>query len=267
MAHYAFVANIRFFTWNICLAESFHLRRLISLEPNSPNNLIQKCKSTQQVANLLELSEVNVRQKLSRARKQLKAEWLAAHGKLILSTAPGIGFTVLITNLISATTPVAAATVGASVSATHTGSIGKFVALLGGAMAGAGIAFLAVFFSTKLLIANITDTTFRPKILRIRNGMLAWILVFGFLFTLSYELTDGWWAPSLCYVLFSIGLVRLVETMQLLSVHAGLKKQGKWCIEPNDNAWRRKLLNSAGPVLGGFGLVSGLISSGRLVIN
>jgi RNA polymerase sigma factor (sigma-70 family) len=223
-------------------------------------------QSTQQVASLLELSEVNVRQKLSRARKQLKAEWLAKHGKLVLSTAPGLGFTVLIANLVSATSPVAAATVSASVSASQTGLLGKFAALLGGAMAGAGIAILAVFFSTKLLLANITNTTFRPKILRIRNGMFAWILVFGFLLTLSYELTDGWWAPLVCYVLFSIGLVRLVETMQLLSAHAGLKKQGKWCIAPSDNTWRRKLLNWAGPILGGIGLISGLMGSGRLVI-
>ncbi|MCF6193840.1 MAG: sigma-70 family RNA polymerase sigma factor, partial [Kangiellaceae bacterium] len=48
-------------------------------------------QSTKQVATLLDLSEVNVRKKLSRTRNLLKHQLLDKYGKLILSTAPTIG--------------------------------------------------------------------------------------------------------------------------------------------------------------------------------
>ncbi|GEA12945.1 sigma-70 family RNA polymerase sigma factor [Alteromonas sp. KUL49] len=246
------------------------LARFIDELPSESRELIllyyREEQSTQQVARLLELSEANVRQKISRARQRLKEDWLAKHGKLILSTAPGIGFTTLIANLVSATSPAAATTLGASVSATQTSIFAKIVALLGGAFLGAIMAIGAVFLSTKMVLNRISDDTYRTQIIRVRNFMFLWILLFGALITLSYEFTHGWWGPVLSYALFAIGLVRLIEAMQLLSAKAGLKNSGKWCIAPTDNSWRRKLANWAGPVMGGIGLLSGLISSGRLVV-
>lgn len=243
--------------------------RFIDELPSESRELIllyyREEQSTKQVARLLELSEANVRQKISRARQQLKEDWLAKYGKLILSTAPGIGFTTLIANLVSATSPAAAATLGASVSSSQTSVFAKIVALLGGAFLGAFIAIGAVFLSTKMVLNRISDDTYRSQIIRVRNLMFLWILIFGALITLSYEFTQGWWGPVLSYLLFAIGLVRLIEAMQLLSAKAGLKKSGKWCIAPADNSWRRKLANWAGPIMGGIGLVSGLIGSGRLV--
>ena len=247
------------------------LRRFIEELPSESRELIllyyREEQSTQQVALLLELTEANVRQRLSRARQRLKAEWSAKHGKLILSTAPGIGFTTLIANLISATSPAAAATLEASAAASQTKGLAKVALLVGGALMGAAMAIFAIFVSTKILLKGVSDDTHRRQIIRIRNGMFLWILLCGGLLTLSYHYTQGWWAPVVSYLLFAIGLVRLVEVMQLLFISAAEPaKSGKWHVYLAKNSWLRKLTNWAGPIAGGIGLIAGLIGSGRLLL-
>lgn len=221
-------------------------------------------ESTRQVAGLLELSEANVRQKLSRSRQLIKTKWLAKYGKLALTTSPGLGFTALMMNLVSTSTPVAAATLTASASAGKTGFWGKWLALLGGAVIGGATAILAVLLSTEFVTRQIQDKSYVPHIKRNRNRMIAWIALCSVLLFVSYEFTAGWWAPVLSYCLFAIGLVRLVELSQLLTMQAGIKKPGRFCLDGSSNRWWVRLMNWSGPLAGGIGLVMGLIGSGKL---
>ena len=245
------------------------LQELIEALPNENRELVllyyREEESTQHVAQLLELSEANVRKKLSRTRKLLKEQWLKKYGKIVLSTAPGLGFTTLITNLVTNTSPVVAATISSSVVASKTSLWNKFWVFLGGAAIGALAGIIAVLISTKMLINSIEDKSYIDDLKQNRNRMVGWIIFCMILLTLSYQFTSGWIAPFISYLLFAIGLIRLVEISQLLAAKAGIKKDGVFCLHPHKHPWKTRLVNWLGPLTGGIGLFIGLYESGRLI--
>jgi len=79
-------------------------------------------QSSQQVARLLEQSEANIRQKLSRVRKLLQEQILAKHGALIvcLPLQP-LGFSSLVLGALTTSSPVAAATLASSAASGKSG--------------------------------------------------------------------------------------------------------------------------------------------------
>ncbi|MBW8036305.1 MAG: sigma-70 family RNA polymerase sigma factor, partial [Planctomycetes bacterium] len=84
-------------------------------------------KSVKQVAEMLELSEENIRTRLSRGRKMLKQQVVAMVEKTLASTAPGKAFTVAVMASVAATiiktsAVAAAADIAATTSATGTAS-------------------------------------------------------------------------------------------------------------------------------------------------
>ncbi|HEY9043595.1 MAG TPA: sigma-70 family RNA polymerase sigma factor [Rheinheimera sp.] len=217
-------------------------------------------QNSQQVAALLGLSEANVRKKLQRVRTLLKEQLLAKYGKLILTTAPGLGLTTAICTALSAISPPVAAATAASAASTSSG-LSKFAALLGGAMLGAVVAVVAVIGGMHQPIKRATDQKVKQRLITLRNKAVIWVVSCGLLLTASYELTSGALAPVLAFAVFISGLAILnISVWQLLSPQ--FKQQGQrvyytnlfWCI-----------FGTVAGYGGGFaGVIIGLINSGRL---
>jgi RNA polymerase sigma factor (sigma-70 family) len=225
-------------------------------------------QNSQQVAHLLEQSESNVRQKLSRVRQLLHEQILAKHGRLLLSTAPTIGFSTAVLGLISTSSPVAAATFGSAAASGKSG-FAKFSALLGGSMLATLIGVFAIRLSTAPLLKKITKPAARQQVLDYRKFMTIWLIGSGLVLTLTYEFTSGWWAPLCAYVVFAVGVVVLVRRMQVVIERELLS------VPTDDPKLMRshhlqRLCGKWGLVLGmatGFvGLFMGLVNSGRLIL-
>lgn len=223
-------------------------------------------QSSAHVAQLLDLSEANVRKKLSRIRQTLKQEWLEKYGKLALSTVPSSAFSITVLQALVAPAPVAATTLSTKAAATKSGVGAHAIMLLSGSVIGALAGIAGVLLGNHWLIQNIKDDSYKPHLKRYRNWTIAWVAVSGILLTLSYELTSGWWAPVTTYSLFALGLVRLVESTQLVAAQAGLKRTGMFGSETKKGKLAINAMNWAGPLMGGIGMVIGLINAGRLVI-
>lgn len=217
-------------------------------------------QNSQQVAELLGLSESNVRKKLQRVRELLKEQLLAKYGKLILTTAPGLGLTTAICSALTiASPPLAAAAVTAS--ASQSSGAGKLAMLLGGAMLGALAGVIGVIAGMRQPIKRAGSAAEKQQLMTLRNRTIAWVLASGLLLTASYELTAGAWGPLSAFTLFIGGL--------LWSNYRGWQLMLPQLKQRGEAAYRRnKLWCMCGLVLGygaGFaGLIVGLINSGRL---
>lgn len=88
-------------------------------------------QSVRQVAELLGMREDTVKQRLSRARRVLRTEYLARAGELLEKSAPGAAFTAMVT------TGIATAVLAASPSVAAAAVLSKGVAASKGAMGGA----------------------------------------------------------------------------------------------------------------------------------
>lgn len=217
-------------------------------------------QNSQQVAKLLEISEANVRKKLQRVREALKDQLLARYGKLILTTAPGLGLTTAVCTALTAISPPVAAATTASVAGSSSAA-SKFAALLGGAMLGALAGVVGVIAGMHQPIKRAQSQSQKQQLISLRNKAVVWVIACGLLLTASYELTQGAIAPILAFALFVSGLAVLnLKVWQLLS--AQFKQQGKkvyyknlfWC-----------LFGTVVGYGGGFaGLLIGLANSGRL---
>lgn len=217
-------------------------------------------QNSQQVAKLLDISEANVRKKLQRVRELLKEQLLAKYGKLILTTAPGLGLTTAVCTALTAISPPVAAATTASAASSSSG-ISKFAALLGGAMLGALAGVVGVIAGMHLPIKRAENQTQKQQLISLRNKAVVWVIASGLLLTASYELTQGAIAPILAFAAFISGLALLnIKVWRLLSPQ--FKQHGKqvyyknlfWC-----------LFGTLAGYGGGFaGVIIGLINSGRL---
>ncbi len=221
-------------------------------------------QSSQQVAELLGLSEANVRKKLQRVRESLKIELLAKYGSMVLSTAPGFGFTALIMANVLAAPPVAAAT--ASVAASQTSGAGKMATMFGGAMIGAGIAALVTYFSMRPALKAADSEQERALLRRLRSQTIGFILLMGVVLTLAYELTRGSFAPMAAMTVLLLGIIasslRLYQIIgprllrQRLNDPQEARKQQR-------QLWGCVIGTIGGAIAGYGGMISGLIASGR----
>ncbi len=111
------------------------VRTLLSQLPDDAREVLilyyREGRSTRQVAELLEISEDAVRQRLHRARKQLRREWEARLGELERRSRPTSAFAVGVVALVTATTPAVGHTATAHLLAKTAGiaSLWKTVAL------------------------------------------------------------------------------------------------------------------------------------------
>ncbi|MEP4891605.1 MAG: sigma-70 family RNA polymerase sigma factor [Aliiglaciecola sp.] len=224
-------------------------------------------QSSKQVASLLNLSEANVRKKLSRVRQTLKTKLLKNASAYIYSSAPALGFSGLILSMLVPSAPAAAATLTTTVGSTSKAGSSFFMKLfmiIGGSLLGAFLAVFSIIWSSNIAIKRLETLPQKAVFKRYRNETIAWVIAWGFIITAGYEFTSGWMGPVFTYLGFSVGLVLLViRSMRLMHTHAtnaSGKKANKATMVINYSC----LL--LGVVIGFSGLVIGLINNGRLVI-
>lgn len=173
-------------------------------------------QSTQQVAQLLTLSEANVRKKLSRVRGLLKKKLIAKYGKLIFSTIPTAGFTSIVLATLATSSPVAAASIA---TASSEGSVlSKLAFVFGGLFIGVVSAILSVFWAAKIPLEKISNLQAKKQLRKYRNQTVIWLIFSGVLLVLSYEFTTSWQGPITVYTIFALGLVKQVKLMAAFSM-------------------------------------------------
>ncbi|GMM82781.1 RNA polymerase sigma factor [Pseudoalteromonas sp. MTN2-4] len=246
------------------------MNQLVSALPEESREILilyyREEQSNKQVAALLDISEEKVRQQLSRSRKKLKSQYLNRFGTLAISTiTPAVAL-----GLVAPSAPVAAATLVSNT--TYSSPIFKLFAVLGGAFIGAFAAMLVVFYSMKLPIkyAKTEQTKAILKVMRTR--MLITTFVFGVLFVMSYSFSSGWIMPALAYTAFALILgLQIFQAQNIINKDLQHMTESEVAAKPFlcRPKWQ-KLFGRIGLVLGfasgGFGLVMGLIGSGRLVL-
>jgi RNA polymerase sigma factor (sigma-70 family) len=223
-------------------------------------------QSSQQVADLLGLSDANVRKKLSRVREQLKDSLLARYGQLVLSTAPGLVFSAVVAAALSSVAPPVAAATSVSVAAQKSGWLAKIAVLLGGAMIGALAAVVGVVLGMRAVLKKADSEDEKTALKALRTKTILWVLLSGLLLTAAYELTSGAWAPVAAFVLLVAGLIySQLRVQQIISPRlqrqypdtaelARVKRKNTlWCLLGMTLAY----------CAGFFGLIYGLIQSGR----
>lgn len=228
-------------------------------------------QSSSQVAALLGISEANVRKKLQRVRESLKEQWLSRYGQLILSTAPGIGFSAALTAALATASPPAAAMAADQLSQTvvqgGASSPLKLLALLGGAAIGALLAIAAVFYGMKPAIDRADSAEIAAQLRQLRRRTMAWMALFGLCWVAAYELTQSAWGPISCMTMLTLLLLSTqVQLSRLLAPQQARERQA----DPKAAAKQRRqwLACAIGTVIGiGSGwaaMIAGLIASGRL---
>ncbi len=229
-------------------------------------------QSSQQVAELLGLSDANVRKKLSRVREILKEQLLSRYGNLLLSTAPGLGFSAMVAAMLVTVSPPAAAA-GAAFAASGSSTtanaslFGKWGLLLSGAMIGSLAGVAGVYFGMKSVLNNAANAQERLVLRRLRTQTVLWVLFSGVLLMLGYELTDSAWGPLGAFVIFIVGLV--VSNLRLARI-IGPRMAEQARLDPI--AAQRQHKNKIGCAIGtaiGFiaataGIIYNMFETGRL---
>lgn len=225
-------------------------------------------QSSSQVAALLGISEASVRKKLQRVRGSLREQWLSRYGQLILSTAPGLGFSAVVTAALGTLSPPAAALSAHTVAQSTSSAPLKWLALLGGAAIGALLAIAAVFYGMKPAIDRADSAEIATQLRQLRRRTMAWMALFGLCWVAAYELTTSAWGPISCMTMLTVLLLSTqVQLSRLLApqqareraadpVHAAAKQRRQWigCV----------FGTVVGIGAGWSGMIAGLLASGRL---
>ncbi len=229
-------------------------------------------QSSSQVAALLGISEANVRKKLQRVRESLKEQWLSRYGQLILSTAPGIGFSAALTAALATASPPAAAMAADQLSQTvvqgGASSPLKLMALLGGAAIGALLAIAAVFYGMKPAIDRADSAEIAAQLRQLRRRTMAWMALFGLCWVAAYELTTSAWGPISCMTMLTLLLLSTQVQLSRLLAPQQARERAADPIKAATTQRRQWLGCAIGTVVGigsGWaGMIAGLIGSGRL---
>lgn len=251
------------------------IQQLIDQLPEDSREIVllyyREEQSSQQVAALLGLSDANVRKKLSRVRELLKDQLLRRCGTVLLTTAPGLGFSSLLASMLVGTSPSAAAATAAAITSqsaagsASAGVLSKIAGLLGGAVIGALGGVLAVIWSMRQVLQQTDDQQERQALLRVRNLTILWLLLCAVLMTFGYELTTGAWAPISSFVLLLLGLLYSMRRVHQITA----PRLAKAAQDPKvaRQQQRQKILcllgTAAGVIAGLAGLIMGLSNSGR----
>ncbi len=229
-------------------------------------------QSSSQVAALLGISEANVRKKLQRVRESLKEQWLNRYGQLILSTAPGLGFSAALTAALASASPPAAAMAADQLAQTVVqGSAAgplKLLAILGGAAIGALLAIAAVFYGMKPAIDRADSAEIATALRQLRRRTMAWMALFGLCWVAAYELTQSAWGPISCMTMLTLLLLSTQVQLSRLLAPQQARERAADPIKAAATQRRQWLGCVVGTVVGigsGWaGMIAGLIASGRL---
>jgi RNA polymerase sigma factor (sigma-70 family) len=222
-------------------------------------------QSSQSVAMLLGLNEATVRKRLSRVRTIIKSQILTRYGKVILSTSP-LGLTALFVSGLSVSSPVAAAIVTKSVVGSQSHWLVKALLTASGAMIGAFLGLLASYIGMSQVINKSKNEQQKSLLVSLRNKTALQLFFSGVFLTLSYELTQGWLMPVLCFLTLFIVIYRSIQRVNELIYSPSNKAEltGLEIIKQSakDKFWCQFGLIT-GFLGGGAGLLIGLYNDGR----
>lgn len=224
-------------------------------------------QSSGKVADLLGLSAVAVRQRLSRARARLRSDLEQRLAAVLVASAPGAAFTAAVTAMLATASPPAAAAVAAGIGA-KTGAkflLGAGLGILLGLIGG----IAGIVFGIRPYLKSSTDPIERAALIRQqRIGIVFVVAACAGLF--ASTMTSAWQAPTLVYLAFigalfwhtRIALPRILEPR--------LRAERKGNPEAARRQRRQRLYGwlgmAGGALAGGAGLLAGLVMSGRLVV-
>lgn len=248
---------------------------LISALPDDSREVLllyyREGQSSQQVADLLGLSDATVRKRLSRARATVRNELMSRFGDFARDSAPSIAFTMTVATALSVASPPAAAigllTVGSAAGAKTLGKI------LVGSAGSIGIALVAgiagIYLGLRQQLNGAIDEQERHGL--IRSSVVSALASIGFIVAMLVlvRFDNGWVLPILATLLFMAVVfyqTLLVQPRVLRRRHA-LEAQR----DPVAAAARRRRellkcwLGSVFGLVGGLGgVIVGLLQSGRL---
>jgi len=165
-------------------------------------------QSSSQVASLLGLQDVAVRKRLSRARKQVRAEFLERLGEFARDTGPSSVFTSVVLSAAALASPPAAAATAVVGSGALAGK--SMLKVLLGALGGFAVGLAAVWWGLWKQLRDPIDAIERRDLLRYGAAMSVLVLAF----TIGIVLVDGqsdWVLPALTCAIFSIGALAMVR--------------------------------------------------------
>lgn len=225
-------------------------------------------QSVRQVADLLDLSEDAVKQRLSRARARLRESVLARVGEVVRKSAPGAAFTGAVLGAIAVSPGTAAAAgLGASVKIAGSGSPVKLAAVFGGAGLGAASGVAAVLVASRKVMTGARDEKERRDLRRFTAVTVGLVIAACAGMVLGGSLTKGPWLEIVLFALFivSLGINQWVWLPRIVArrIEAEYRE--------NPQAWirhrRGRRLGMLGFILGALmgtaGLVLGILAAAR----
>lgn len=157
-------------------------------------------QSVAQVAALLELSEVAVKKRLSRARESMREQLSDEQADRVRRSAPGESFSMGVLAVL----PVAAPTMGASMSAVL---IKSLLGKLGIGLGSVGIGLLTLELGHRGEMRKARDNEERRALIRLRNFSAGSMALFAF-FIIAFHST-----PRLALLLSSLPMVAMMVAM------------------------------------------------------
>jgi hypothetical protein len=169
-------------------------------------------QSTAQVASLLDVSEVAVRQRLSRARLRLRDELLDCLGHDLIESAPGNAFVAGVATALALGAPAAAsaATIGA-VGAKGIGPLAKVIIMLSGTALGAAGGAFGVVLGVRYLERTAYDEEERRQLRRFKLAGVVAAIAGALGLTAALRLTHSATGPIVVFGLFVALLMGLNE--------------------------------------------------------
>ena len=194
------------------------LQQVLSALPDEAREVLilyyREGRSTRQVAQLLDLSDAAVRQRLARARQKVRAEWESQLGEVIDATRPDATFALGVLTMISSASPawgIAATGKAATKWAGGWWGIGTLWALLVGTVLPALVATASIAWGMRAELRRADSEAERRGLRRIRNLAVIFAIAASLSFTLSalYEVRETMVATYFAF-LGGIGLLYLV---------------------------------------------------------
>ncbi len=248
---------------------------LISALPEDSREVLllfyREGQSSQQVADLLGLSDAVVRKRLSRARQSVRDDLLARFGEFAHGTAPSLAFTTMVSAALTLASPPAAAagilTAGGALGAKTLGKV------LIGAAGSIGFAIVAAFagiwLGLRKQLPGAIDQAERLGLIRsaVINALASIGFVVALLLLARYD--TSWQGPVAATVVF-MGVVfwqTLVVQPRVLARRHALEAQRN-PVAAAEQRRRERIqcwIGTGIGLIGGLGgLIAGLVMSGRL---
>ncbi|MFP5379558.1 MAG: RNA polymerase sigma factor, partial [Vicinamibacteria bacterium] len=166
-------------------------------------------ESTAHVARLLGLSEAAVRQRLSRARKQLRATLLDRFGAAAMRTTPGAAFTAAVVGALTAGAPAAASATTITIAASAPSLAAKLAAVAGGIALGASGGIAGIILGTRPLKRQARTARELDGLRRFERAGIALVVATTVMFPVGFLITGSRWAPVATFAAFLVGLAWL----------------------------------------------------------